>query len=74
VTIEHEQFVRAELERWLLRDRRARRLTNAVRAAQRKLRRAIGDDAWRLYLAIEARTNTRHDAIINQVIRLARRR
>jgi hypothetical protein len=71
---EREQLIRAAVERMLRRNGRARALTKAVRTAQAALHRAIDDEAWRLYLAIEARVNARHDAIVSAAIRFSSRR
>ena len=69
-----ERIVRAALEKWLRRNRRARALTRAVMVAQARLRAAAGDEAWRTYLALEERVNARHDAIVRVAVRLAARR
>jgi len=67
-----ERIVRAAIERWLRRDRRARALGAAVGSAQKALRAAVDDDAWELYLLLEERVNARHDAVVSAAIRLGR--
>lgn len=66
-----ERIVRAALEKWLRRNRRARALTKAVIAAQVALRPAVGDETWLIFLALEERANARHNAIVSAAIRLA---
>ncbi len=61
------------LDRWLARDRACRALTRAVQDAQAKLRRAVNDDTWALYLALEERVNARHLEIVAAAIDLATR-
>jgi len=39
--------------------RKSRTLTRRVLRAQRRLRRAVGDRAWQLYLALEETVNAR---------------
>lgn len=67
------EVVRAQaaLERWIRRDKKYRELTRAVREAQGELRRCLGDDGWKLYLALEERMNARHVEAILAALRIA---
>jgi hypothetical protein len=66
--------VKKLLERRLESDEKCRALTEAVRGAQAKLRRATTDEAWELYLALEEHVNARHAEIVAITIDLAVRK
>ena len=59
------------LSRWARTDRRYRRLTKRVLAAQDTMRAAISKRAWRLYLALEEAVNARDYEFVTAAIRLA---
>ncbi|HEY1957292.1 MAG TPA: hypothetical protein VGH28_16850 [Polyangiaceae bacterium] len=65
------QRLQAALERWTRRDKKCRDLSRRVREAQRELRALVGDDGWKLYLALEERMNARHCEVILAALHLA---
>jgi hypothetical protein len=58
--------------------KKSRTLTRRVLRAQRRLRRAVGDRAWQLYMALEEAVNARallqDDLLIRWAFREGRRR
>ena len=66
--------VEAALSRWARTDRRYRRLTRAVLAAQGVLRRATTRKVWDLFLAVEEQANALHYELVSVAIQLALRR
>jgi hypothetical protein len=49
-------------------DPTVRLLTRDILRLQKRLRREVGDQAWRTYMQIEAVTNHRHDEILRRVV------
>jgi hypothetical protein len=50
-----------------------KRLTRDIRRTQKRLQRSVDDEAWRIFLRLEAMTNHRHDEILEKVFaRLAK--
>jgi hypothetical protein len=56
-----------------LRGRRFRQMSEDVKDAQNKLRKAVSGRAWRAYLDLEQIVGARQDAMLRTAIRLALR-
>ena len=65
------------IDKVILGSKRGRKLTARVRRAQRRLRRAVGERAWQVYLALEEIVNERmareEDLLIRWAFREGRR-
>ena len=59
------------LERRILREYRFVSLTNRILIAQRRLRGAVTDDAWMLFLHLEELEKERYAEVLDTAIRMA---
>ena len=71
---DQERRIRGALDRWVERDRKCRTLHHAVRDAEKALKRALTEESWALYLALEEHINARHVEIVGAAIRITRSR
>ena len=69
---DEERRILSALDRWVMRNRKCRKLHQAVRDAEKGLRRAVSIEAWELYLVLEEHMNARYMEVVGAAIRISR--
>ena len=69
--IDTDEAIALVIDGIMLGSKPLRKLTKRVLAAQRKLRKAVDDDGWKKYLALEEVVNERASAQMDVLVRWA---
>lgn len=69
-----EEVVSRALDRLLDRDPGFQRVNKRILLLQRKIKRVVSDETWRVYLALEELVNLRNSELLDAAVRLGLRR